>query len=112
MDTAASLPAYVYEPLENDTTIRVLMLLPSKEFPYLLEANLVHVDREAYNYNYDVERYEAVSYCWGAPNFARTLLCNNRTSQLRITGNMDEPLRHLRKYVKPRVLWVDAISPN
>jgi hypothetical protein len=54
------------------------------------------------------EKYSALSYAWGelAPSIAMS--CG--TGTLKITENLDEALRHLRKPAQILVLWIDAIS--
>ena len=55
-------------------------------------------------------RYEALSYVWGDPNVARTILLNGHT--FRITENLEAALRRLRRLQEERIFWVDAICVN
>ncbi|KAH8732085.1 heterokaryon incompatibility, partial [Phaeosphaeriaceae sp. PMI808] len=59
--------------------------------------------------------YEPVSYVWGEhPEFSHKLhvLVDGSKRTLAVTGNVDEMLRYLRKSMKRRHLWVDAICLN
>jgi hypothetical protein len=106
------LPAYDYQPLENETTIRVLALEPSRDFNASIEADIFHIDRTTSDHELGVLAYEAVSYCWGQPVFSHSLWCNDHTSFLLITENVDAMLRHFRKPARVRFLWIDAICLN
>lgn len=106
---------YSYRPLETTTTIRVLVLEPAEEFQEPLLTALVHVDRDEILYEPDVSgrsigNYECVSYCWGKAHFSETLECDGCV--IKITKNVDNMLRHLRKSSRERLLWVDAICLN
>jgi hypothetical protein len=106
------LPAYDHRPLENDTTIRVLALQPSRDFNASIEVDIFHLDRATSHDELRVLAYEAVSYCWGKPVFSHSLWCDDRTSFLLITENVDAMLRHFRNPVRARFLWIDAICLN
>ena len=55
--------------------------------------------------------YDALSYCWGSPNFNRILKCNGTAYP--ITENLFNALQRLRRTTEPdRYLWVDAICIN
>jgi hypothetical protein len=54
--------------------------------------------------------YHGVSYCWGTVQDTQWMTCDGRLIQ--ITKNVDVMLRHLRKTVSSRILWVDAICIN
>ena len=108
-----SLSSYEYSPLESSSCIRILILQPSEGFSAPLECSIIHKDRRAVLREFSrTDHYEAVSYFWGDPDFSHKLLCDNGSSVLRITPNVDSLLRHLRKVSKPRHLWVDAICLN
>jgi hypothetical protein len=51
--------------------------------------------------------YEALSYCWGEPDFDHALQCEDQT--VLITQNLASALRHLRYPDAPRHLWIDAL---
>ncbi|KAF2657463.1 HET-domain-containing protein, partial [Lophiostoma macrostomum CBS 122681] len=126
MEPPTSVPRYVYRPLENLTTIRVLALHTAPVFGAPLKADIVHIDRKglllpASPNEYDIDAhedapacrsYEAVSYCWGEATFTHRLWCENDWSYLMITPNLDVMLRRLRRPHKIRYLWIDAICLN
>lgn len=104
---------YKYEPLTNETSIRILALQPCLSYDAELRCDLVHSDRDTIPQGTaQVPHYEPVSYVWGSdPAFSHTLIT---TDELRIpiTANVDEILRVLRKPTKTRFLWIDAICLN
>jgi hypothetical protein len=51
--------------------------------------------------------YEALSYTWDNEMLTRNISVND--SQLRITENLFEALRHLGDKEKRRTIWVDAV---
>ena len=105
-------PVYQYQPLATETSIRILVLHPADRFAAQLEVCFKHLDRHA-PYDLDISgHYEAVSYCWGDPNFSHSVRFSSPTSQLPITVNVDSMLRHLRKPHKAKHLWVDALCVN
>lgn len=115
LDSYAHLPIYMYGPLNRPESIRILVLLPSKDFSAPLEGDLIHSDRQTMLWQKGSEgpkHYEAVSYCWGTPEFSNILLCNGRTSIVKISPNVDTMLRHLRNMQEQRYLWIDAICLN
>lgn len=107
-------PLYSYRPLDRASSIRILVLRPAPSFEDPLQAELVHADREAIlDGGCRPNSYEAVSYCWGDPNFSLSIeIGRENLSSLAITENVDHMLRHLRKKDKVRNLWIDAICLN
>jgi hypothetical protein len=99
---------FPYEPLslaEGSTQIRLIELLPGKSTDHLC-------CRIAYVNLSEGPRYEALSYCWGDPTIKRLLIVENAESlepnfKLSITA-----LKHLRRVLTSRVLWVDAVCIN
>ncbi|KAF2098611.1 hypothetical protein NA57DRAFT_75849 [Rhizodiscina lignyota] len=57
------------------------------------------------------ERYEAVSYAWGQPEFSKALFCDG-SACMNITPPVDLFLRYLRKQYTKRALWIDSVSIN
>ena len=55
--------------------------------------------------------YEALSYTWGSANRGRSIVLNDKY-QLSITDNLFQALIRLRKSLKERTLWVDAVCIN
>lgn len=54
--------------------------------------------------------YEALSYVWGV-DYASTEVCID-AMPVKVTSNLDSALRHLRRRLLSRVLWIDALSIN
>ncbi|KAH7125419.1 hypothetical protein B0J11DRAFT_528393 [Dendryphion nanum] len=99
MNMAGSSPLlYSYQPLENPVTISIIVLPPP------LQATAVHADRSILRYDLSgPPNYDAVNYCWGAnPESTSLLLCDDLTSHLKITLNVEEMLGCFRKSTTPR----------
>ncbi|KAI0172141.1 heterokaryon incompatibility protein-domain-containing protein [Hypoxylon sp. FL1284] len=68
----------------------------------------------------DRPSFEALSYCWGEPDPAETILVDyadasssgSCLAKLTIRPNLAAALRHLRNPTSPRTLWIDAICIN
>ncbi len=90
--------------LESNRHIRMLVLHPG-ERQSTIKCSLEHL-------HIDDPRavYEALSYVWGPPDPARSLICDGRTVQ--IGPNLHTALTYLRHRDKPRNLWVDAVCIN
>jgi hypothetical protein len=54
--------------------------------------------------------YEALSYVWGV-DFASTEVYMDDVS-MKVTSNLDSALRHFRRRLFSRILWIDALSIN
>ena len=80
---------------------RLLVLLPSIDETSQLECQL-----RLASFN-DHESYEARSYVWGEPKFTTRIKLDKLP--FLITPRLEEALRYLRRFDKPRVLWVDAL---
>ncbi|KAF2097333.1 hypothetical protein NA57DRAFT_57925 [Rhizodiscina lignyota] len=102
------LPDYQYRPLENDHTVRVLELHPALSSEDPLRCDIYHIDRD--NIGSKHEMYEAVSYAWEGQRPTCTLECHG--TRILITSTVDSFLRHVRKGLKRRNLWIDAICLN
>jgi len=99
----------VYKRLGKDEDIRLIYLLPAKNWDDPLKCN---IKLAAFA---DGPEYEALSYTWGLQNGAGGSLSilNHGNATLKITSNLDSALRDLRANMSPddlyRVLWVDAV---
>lgn len=51
--------------------------------------------------------YAALSYVWGEAKEGNYIICNGQ--RLPVTDNSHNALIHLRRELRPRRLWVDAI---
>lgn len=104
---------YQYRFLDHKDQVRVLVLEPALDFSDPLVGKIEHVDRK--DLKTAEKRYEAVSYCWGEPDFCDTLRIEDESTNLRITPNVNILLRYLRSqssYAQPRRLWIDSVSLN
>jgi hypothetical protein len=90
--------SYIYSKLDHVCEIRLLKLLPGIA---RLECELDHVKLS------EAPPYEAVSYCWGAPDFTENLHCGR--GFLKITRNLHSALTTFRLENAARYLWVDAV---
>ena len=99
----------VYKRLGKDEDIRLIYLLPAKNWDDPLKCN---IKLAAFA---DGPEYEALSYTWGLQNGAGGSLSilNHGNATLKITSNLDSALRDLRANMSPddlyRVLWADAV---
>lgn len=114
---------YKYEPLLDETSIRVLTLDPGKDYDPLtgtLEVirlhNLNSTSGSTHNANSPTaevigwtpdKTYEAISYVWGADVKDHIILLNGKPHQ--ITANLSDALYQCRQTDKSQVLWADSI---
>ena len=104
---------YHYEPLCTENSIRLLVLDPAIDKEAPLSCSIIQHQRSKQTTD-DFTDYTAVSYTWGEPEFSRSLeiRCDDDTSYIRITLNVDTLLRRFRASKEPRCLWIDAICLN
>ncbi|KAL2068354.1 hypothetical protein VTL71DRAFT_16452 [Oculimacula yallundae] len=113
MDVESAPPLYTYTPLDRPESIRILILYPSTNHTASLLCDIVHENRHEILLDLKQQRsYEAVSYVWGDPIFSDEIVLDHGSSRLAVTPNVDSLLRHLRKPVKARRLWIDAVCLN
>lgn len=91
--------------MQSLRSIRLIRLQPSSELSAPLDINLLEVSLE--DFPSEINRYEALSYVWGAPSGTVPCMCDGK--ELLITPNCNEALQYLRLPKDDRVLWVDAI---
>src|ERR1700761_9437031 len=91
-------------PLGTEGFTRVLDLQPSVRLDGQLKGTLRVASID------ETEKYEALSYTWGQSSENRTIQLNGCT--LRITDNLYNALRRLRRLTSTRTLWVDALCIN
>lgn len=113
--------SYTYTPLSPGTDqFRLLTLLPANEQDERIAVYLHPTATEAAK-----GQYEALSYVWGSPDNPETIsvISNSRTGSEEdgvssseynaaphlVTQNLAVALRHLRRRVTARTLWIDAI---
>ena len=91
---------YSYGPLERQSQIRVLQLLPGSDDAPLV-GYLEHVDLDIHS------SYKCLSYTWGEPVFTHGININGKV--LKITSNLETALRRLRARDRLMQIWIDAI---
>ncbi len=94
---------FVYQPLDiAERQIRLLDLLPGSG---LIKCHLRHVSLATAH-----DKYEALSYCWGAPTAHQVKILVDGLVFF-VTPNLHAALLRLRGRGKglPRTLWIDAI---
>ncbi|KAK8011020.1 hypothetical protein PG990_009985 [Apiospora arundinis] len=95
---------YKHEPLGSRDAIRVFDLLPAISPRAPVEVRL----REVSLTTSDVKvQYEALSYVWGDATQGKSILFAGK--RLGVTDNCHDALVHLRRKMRSRTLWVDAI---
>ncbi|KAH6672179.1 heterokaryon incompatibility protein-domain-containing protein [Halenospora varia] len=92
-----------YAPLNQSADeIRILTILPTSSRNDI-QTTISHTPSSASD-------YEALSYCWGAPGFTKTISVNNHTVQ--VTANLFAALRQFSLDGTHVKLWVDALCIN
>ena len=110
-------------PLSRDIPqIRLLRILPADTHEAKLECDLVVM-----NLDEVVNKYEALSYCWGKGDPEKAISISSLTwdvtrqpadykrwksEQFPVRSNLHQALKHLRGTEKVILLWVDAICIN
>src|SRR2546421_559044 len=95
------MPAFKYPRLRSAESIRLLLLRPSSSRDAPLECNIDSFALSA------LPRYDTLSYTWEGQRPCQPIKCNN--SELLVTPNVEAALRHLRRRVFSRHLWIDSI---
>ncbi|KAH7409330.1 heterokaryon incompatibility protein-domain-containing protein [Cadophora sp. MPI-SDFR-AT-0126] len=92
---------YEYAPLPGGNHIRLLYLEPgTKHESGQCQLQIVNLD--------DAPPFEALSYCWGSPEFDYTISVSGE-GLLKITSNLALALVRVRHGTEVKVLWIDAI---
>ncbi|KAK7926476.1 HET-domain-containing protein [Apiospora marii] len=95
-------PRYHHQPLASEDTIRLLDLLPAWRLDAHVRCRIRQVRLEdAY------DKYEALSYVWGAKEGSVPIACNG--GELLITPNCHDAIVELRCKFRVRTLWIDSI---
>ena len=115
---------YVYSPLPDDGTIRLLRLMPHQDKEAPLQCQLFEYPlRKA---RQGVHMYEALSYVWGSEEDQKSICIRTddksdgsstspsarNNHRLLVTGNLHAALLHLRDGLLERIMWIDAICIN
>jgi hypothetical protein len=101
----ARLP-YVYKALPPGNVTRIIELEPSEDTSAPLRCRLRDIDLDG-----ELERYEALSYTWGNPDYSKSLTVDD-TFAMKITANLSSALHKFRLRYKARKIWADAICIN
>ncbi|KAI1173251.1 hypothetical protein F4777DRAFT_589985 [Nemania sp. FL0916] len=94
----------LYQPLEGDLPIRLLLIHPG-EPSQPLKTELVPTTLENAQGCYD-----ATSYTWGSPETPELINCGD--SQLWVQRNAFDMMLDLRRPDRPRRVWIDAVCIN
>lgn len=95
---------FKHEPLQVESDIRLINLLPSGRCDEEIYCHIVHV-----NFNQWNGKYEALSYTWGDSTQTEIIKCGEALLPLRVTRNCADALRSLRRPHLSRLLWIDSI---
>jgi hypothetical protein len=105
----ASQPQYVYEPLPNSRSIRLLRLLsPQPNHP----STAVHCSLTVVSID-SPEAYEALSYVWGDPTASKAIFIDGYPAP--VAANCFQAIRGLApksQDAPERLLWVDSVCIN
>jgi hypothetical protein len=100
---------YTYEPLLSEDSVRLLVLEPSSDSASELTGSLLHTSITECD-NDLIEGYTALSYVWGNPEKAGTILVEGR--EIHITANLEAALRNIRNGSRAHRIWADALCIN
>jgi Heterokaryon incompatibility protein (HET) len=105
---------YQYEPLEDDGSIRLLIIQPEAPLMenglYRLQCDLLHIRLEWIVNDSDPLAYTALSYVWG--NVDNSIPIRIGSKILCIGVNLYYALYHLRLSGLPAVVWADGVCIN
>ncbi|KAK7993383.1 major facilitator superfamily transporter [Apiospora arundinis] len=93
---------YNHEPLESPDSIRLLDLLPCRKWDGPVQCRIRQSTFEEAR-----DKYEALSYVWGATAGNRPITCDG--GELLVTPNCHDAILHLRRRFHVRTLWIDSI---
>ncbi len=102
-----SMTDYVYVPLSQPQSFRLLQLLPHKEDQANVRCTLLEYDLAKGN---ATRPFEALSYAWGSAEKTESVIIDDRSFM--VTTNLHSALRHLQDDELPRLFWIDAICIN
>jgi hypothetical protein len=98
---------YLYSPLSQPGSIRLLQLCPRNEDSKNIRCKLFEYPFQDSNSSH---LYDAVSYVWGSEDKPESVIIDNQ--RLKITSNLYTLLLRLQDERLSRVIWVDAICIN
>jgi hypothetical protein len=97
---------HIYQRLESNNHIRILILHPSQNRFAPLRCSIKHQEIGS-----AAEQYECISYTWGDQIRAHILCCDDGTV-FEITVNLHSALSRFRSTSHRRYLWADAVCIN
>ncbi|KAL2060929.1 hypothetical protein VTL71DRAFT_8981 [Oculimacula yallundae] len=104
-----STQAFLYDPLLEPDSFRILHLQPSPDRTAQIHCTLEHTRLSAYDYDIIVQ-YTALSYVWGDASDQRIVHVNGQP--VSITRNLYDALECLRDEKRVSYIWADAICIN
>jgi Heterokaryon incompatibility protein (HET) len=102
------MPEYLYSPILQPDSIRLLQLLCPKEDLKNLRCKLFEYPLR--NRDHPSYPYEALSYVWGSENKPQSIIIDDQN--LSVTQNLYTLLLRLQDPICSRIIWVDAICIN
>ncbi|KAJ2971434.1 hypothetical protein NUW58_g9422 [Xylaria curta] len=100
---------FTYSPLSEPGHIRLLLLQPAVAQDDSLVGSLQHISLNDH-YGDLISPYTALSYVWGEPTEADTILLDGRP--FGVTANLGAALRDLRDVDRTHRIWADALCIN
>ena len=101
------MPYFHYSALNEATNqVRLLKVLPRspRKSDALVDCALIVVSL------YEAPSYTALSYVWGDERNRSLVLVDG--SEMDVTTNLEETLRHLQQEREPVLVWADAVCIN
>ncbi|KAJ9644140.1 hypothetical protein H2199_004008 [Coniosporium tulheliwenetii] len=93
---------YQYQPLRDESSIRLLKLKPSGGSELICELLEVSITNPP--------KYEALSYAWGSGQATSSIQCSGKP--LSVSASCAAALHRLRQRFSSRLLWIDQICIN
>lgn len=94
---------FQYKPLENENSIRIILLLPGED-----DAPVECICRHT---NLDEPLgYLGLSYTWGNPKDTLPIILDGH--EVQVTENLESALRHIRSTTMAIGYWIDALCIN
>lgn len=98
---------FTHKPLQSQTHIRLIRLLPNPQRYEDIDCRIVQVKLSGC-----ISGYEALSYTWGGQTQHEFIKCGPSGRLLGVTSNCAYALRDLRLPFRERILWIDAVCIN
>ena len=108
IDDLSALPRYTYSALADPKNLRIITLRPA-------QSHVEYIDSELEECLPQARTYEALSWCWGEGEAAKSIRILRRgvgAYVFKVPQHLYEALCALRDFAKERYLWIDAICIN